>query len=113
MPDPRGGGFKRGKGKWHRPVRYTKSITPEDCGWQLTPTLEQPGYVMVFTQQDYTLRRSLIARAGTYQVTDPNGQVTTYANKPILQLTLDLFGENHLMAPPENSGADWHGVAPR
>lgn len=36
MSDPRGHGFKRGRGKWHAPTAKMEAIDPVDLGWSRT-----------------------------------------------------------------------------
>lgn len=46
MSDPRGRGFKRGRGRWHAPAQQQQVIDPVKLGWQRDTETEQEQYTL-------------------------------------------------------------------
>lgn len=111
MPDPRGRGFNRGRGKWHAPVRRPLLPTLLDFGWEHHGYIE-PYPTAYYTQAEYKLtqRNTGPGRWITTVTNTETGQVWNFNTAFPSEITIAIFGENHLIAPPEISAAGYYGV---
>lgn len=110
MPDPRGRGFNRGRGKWHAPVRRQPLPTLIDFGWQFHGFIE-PYPTACYTQAEYKLLQQDIGlKVKTTVINTETGRTWQFWTTDPAEITAAIFGEKHLLAPVEAGPGSYVGV---
>lgn len=121
MADPRGRGFNRGKGKWHKPQAKTRLVSPADYGWKYQGEDDEG---RVWWTRDNKKAAYIVDREGWAVVDADTGKGDFYPRWHIEEVTNDVFPslfldwlagpipfEDELQENEEITMADYYGVS--
>jgi len=112
MADPRGRGFKRGTGKWHKQEPRTVIVSPADFGWQYIGENEQGRIVW---ERESKQLCYILEREGFAVVDAETGAGDVYPGWTVEQVTGEVFDTIPFMGEPvaveEYTMQDFYGVS--